>query len=334
MNQNPGDTLRKRSGLSLLVKGGDKTNPKKWLIALLVLSCILRLGGAIYLGDQVIDLPGTADQISYHTLALRVLDGYGFTFPREWWPVTAAGAPTAHWSFLYTFYLVGVYAIFGPHPLAARVIQALIVGLIHPWLAYMIGRRTFGEFAGLIGAGITAIYAYFIYYSGALMTEPFYITAILGSVYLAIMLAERRVGAPGDQKMLRLIGLGLLLGLILGMAVLLRQLLLLFVPILFLWIWWVGGRRRLIPLVLSGMVILALILPFSVFNYLRFGRFVLLNTNSGYAFYLANHPIYGNKFIPILPSETYIRLIPPELNWPQCCVLPVAAGCSSSAPGA
>ncbi|HSB66562.1 MAG TPA: glycosyltransferase family 39 protein [Anaerolineales bacterium] len=292
----------------------DKTIVRKWLIVLLVLSCVLRLTGAIYLGDQVVDLPGTADQISYHTLAIRVLDGHGFTFPKEWWPVTAAGAPTAHWSFLYTLYLVGVYTIFGPHPLVARLIQALIVGLFHPWLAYLIGRRTFSEAAGLAGAGITALYAYFVYYAGALMTESFYITAILGALYLAILLTYRQSDKLADQKVFRPISLAILLGVALGAAVLLRQLFLLFVPILFLWILWVAGRKRFVPLVITGLVILAFILPITWFNYIRFGRFVLLNTNAGYAFYLGNHPIYGTRFIPILPSEMYIQLIPPELR--------------------
>jgi hypothetical protein len=40
----------------------------------------------------------------------------------------------------------------------------------------------------------------------------------------------------------------------------------------------------------------------------------MLNTNAGYAFYLSNHPYYGSRFIPILPSDMYIRLIPPELR--------------------
>jgi len=69
-----------------------------------------------------------------------------------------------NWSFLYTFYLVGVYAIFGPHPLAARVISGVDRRTDPSWLTYLIGRRTFGEGAGLAGAGITAIYAYFNYY--------------------------------------------------------------------------------------------------------------------------------------------------------------------------
>ncbi len=59
-----------------------------------------------------------------------------------------------------------------------------------------------------------------------------------------------------------------------------------------------------------------MILPFTAYNYSRFGRFVLLNTNSGFAFFWANHPVYGTQFEPILPSETakYQELIPADLR--------------------
>src|SRR5207244_2379820 len=49
-------------------------------------------------------------------------------------------------------------------------------------------------------------------------------------------------------------------------------------------------------------------------NYQAFGRFVLLNTNAGYAFFWGNHPIHGMNFISILPEKTYHDLIPPELG--------------------
>src|SRR5512134_2848298 len=115
------------------------------LIVILVISVLLRVGMALYLGSTVEELPGTADQISYHNLALRVLQGYGFTFGEYWWPGTAANSPTAHWSYLYTAYLVVVYALFGPNALAARLIQAVLVGLLHPYLTYRVGRYCFNE---------------------------------------------------------------------------------------------------------------------------------------------------------------------------------------------
>jgi hypothetical protein len=123
--------------------------------------------------------------------------------------------------------------------------------------------------------------------------------------------------------------------------VLLRQLFLLLIPFLLLWLWvarYADMQRAAAPgpggigrrlwlylgshrapwrpsLIVVGLVTL-MILPFTLYNTSRFDRFVLLNTNAGYAFFWANHPVYGTKFEGILPPEvgTYQDLIPPELR--------------------
>ena len=276
------------------------------------ISVFLRVGIALVMGNSVIGLPGIFDQISYHNLALRVIGGHGFSFGELWWPITPADAPTAHWSFLYTLYLALVYSLFGPHPITARVIQAILVGILHPYLSFRIGEKLFGRNAGLAAAAITAIYAYFFYYGAALMTEPFYITAILGSLYLAMQLAE-----SGENRHDLLLGLAL--GVSIGTALLLRQVFLLFVPFLFAWIWVarIRGRRGLpwAATILSFAMIGILIAPVTIYNYSRFGRFVLLNTNSGYAFFWGNNPIYGTKFIPILSTAEYRAMIPQEVRY-------------------
>ena len=298
------------------MKRARNTPRNSKLIVILMVSILLRVVAAQNLGDQVDILPGTYDQLSYHTLALRLLDGHGFTFGQPWWPLTAAAAPTAHWSYLYTFYLALIYTLFGPHPLVARLIQAVLIGLFQPLLAYLIGRRVFGEAVGLVAAILTAVYAYFIYYAATLMTESFYITAILGAIYLSIRLVHRAVEFTKSKTLTLALGLGLTL----GIAVLLRQIFLLFIPFLFLWLWWASrrksGRSPIQALAISSLIIIPLILPFTLYNYLRFNRFVLLNTNAGYAFFWANHPVYGTRFEPILPPErgTYQSLIPAELR--------------------
>src|SRR3990172_6649680 len=106
---------------------------RRWLIIIILVAISLRVVAALYLGDQVIPLPGTYDQVSYDRLAQRVLDGYGFTFDKLWWPFTRAGEPTGHRSYLYTLYLAAVYALVGYHPLAARLIQAILAGVLMPW---------------------------------------------------------------------------------------------------------------------------------------------------------------------------------------------------------
>jgi 4-amino-4-deoxy-L-arabinose transferase-like glycosyltransferase len=259
----------------------------------------------------VVELPGIFDQVSYHNLALRVLGGHGFTFGEMWWPITGAGEPTAHWSFPYTLYLVGTYALFGVYPVAARILQAIIVGILHPYITYRIGEKTFGKTIGLIAAAVVSIYIYFFYYGAALMTEPFYITSILFSLFFAMRLADNT-----DKK--QDIKLGLALGISIGLTVILRQVFLLFLPFLFLWIWIARFRLNrklpLLPTVLSFLLLFSFILPITFFNYSRFHRFVLLNTNSGYAFFWGNNPIYGTKFIPILSTPEYQAMIPEEVR--------------------
>lgn len=285
------------------------SNNRKWLVAILVLSVTLRLVVSLYLGDTVVALPGVTDQLSYHNLAIRVMDGHGFSFGEPWWPVTAANAPTAHWSYLYTFYLVLVYKIFGVHALAARLIQSLAVGILQPLLVYWIGKRVINVSVGLAGALITAVYGYFIYYAGTLMTEPFYIAGILAVLYVAIMWALDKSSAA---KSLRY---GLILGILAAATILLRQLFLLVVPFILLWIGWVKLRQKqpaLLGMVASVVIIGLVILPFTLYNYQRFDRFVLLNTNAGFAFFWGNLPQYGTEFEPIMSAETgnYLSVIP------------------------
>jgi 4-amino-4-deoxy-L-arabinose transferase-like glycosyltransferase len=296
-------------------------NLNRWLVGIICLSVVLRIAAALFMGDSVTDLPGTFDQISYQALATSVLNGHGFTFDQIWWPITAAGAPTAHWSFLYTLYLVVTYVFFGSHPLAARLIQSVITGIIQPLLVYKIGSLMFSRFCGLISAGLTAIYAYFIYYDATLMTEPFFICLVLGGIYLILLSPRILAIRKSNSSLLKKIGFSIILGLTLGGAVLLRQLFLILIPFLFLWLLWIGKGTKNIRVYLAGiatasLIIVLMILPFTIYNINRFGRFVLLNTNSGYAFFWANHPIYGTHFVPILTPEmgSYQSLIPKELR--------------------
>lgn len=286
---------------------------RKYLILIIALSVIVRIIASIYLGDGVVALPGVTDQLSYHNLAIRVMDGYGFSFGEPWWPLTAANAPTAHWSYLYTFFLVGVYSLFGVHAIAARLIQSVIVGVLHPLLVYWIGRRLINEKVGLAGAFITAVYGYFIYYSATLMTEPFYITGILAVLYIAILWAQE---SSSQNKSMQF---GLLLGFFAAATILFRQLFLLVVPFILLWVGYVRWREKkpaLWGIFFSLVVIGLVILPFTIYNYQRFDRFVLLNTNAGFAFFWGNLPQYGTEFEPIMNSESrnYFSVIPEKFH--------------------
>jgi 4-amino-4-deoxy-L-arabinose transferase-like glycosyltransferase len=253
------------------------------------------------MGDQVTVLPGIHDQVSYDALARSLLAGRGYSFTEKWYPFTPANTPTAHWSFLYPLYLAGVYAVVGYHPLAARIFQGAVGGALICLLIYLIGRRVFDETTGLVGAALAAVYGYFVYYSVALMTETYFIVCVLLSLHLSLELKEKPT--PG-----RWVGLGLTLGL----ATLLRQTILIFVPFLLLWLFWELKKRNVrwwyfaVPVI----VIALLIAPWTVRNYLAYGQFLPLNSNAGYALYASNHPHLGTNW----SNDNIVVPVPEELR--------------------
>lgn len=303
---------------------------RRLLIAIILLSVLLRAGLALALGNSLAETRGgTSDQISYDALAQRVAAGHGFSFATDWWPGVKADQPTAFWSYLYTLYLAGVYALFGHTPLVARLLQAVIVGAAMPWLTWRIGRRVFGPRPALIAAAISAVYLYFITYAASLMTEAFYIVGILWTLDAAMRLAAALVpdpagfsAKPAGSRRRRPLLLGLELGLAMGVTLLLRQVISAFLLVLALWflvLLWRRGRLRagLAPLAVAALTMALLLLPFVVRNYRVFGVVGMPNTNVGINFFWANHPIYGTQFEAVLSPEhgvSYQELIPPELR--------------------
>ena len=261
--------------------------PSSLLWGLIVSGVVARIVVAFILGDQANPVSGAADQYTYDALAQRFVGGHGFSFAEGWYPFTQPNEPTAHWSYLYTLYLAAVYVVFGHHPLVARLIQVL-VSTLNIWLTFRLTRTLFGEPAGLAAAALHAAYGYFIFFNAALMTQSFYMLALLAAMVLALRLRRRPVRRDW-----------LLLGLALGTGTLLRQTLLLFAPLLLGWIAWTSTRRpRASDLALTVGSMAVLILPWTVYNYRTFGDFLLLNSNGGFWFYSSNHPSQGTHFDP------------------------------------
>jgi len=284
----------------------------------MALAVLLRLATAIWLGDTIEGAQQVRvyDQHSYNALAQALLAGRGYSFERAWYPgFTPANTPTAHWSFLYPLYLAGVYATGGFHPLAARLIQALIVGIVETWLVYRLGRTLFSEKVGLIAAGLSAVYLYFIFYDATLMTEPFFICSVLAMLLLGLRISGEARDLTSPQALpLKGWGEWALLGLIAGLAALLRQTVLFWLPVEMAWILWAGrkrwdGWRRPLAGTLASLgVAMLVVLPWTARNFVVYGAFLPLNSNAGYAFYAANHPNHGVHF-----DQDYVAPLPEDL---------------------
>src|SRR5512136_2743708 len=103
------------------------------LVLILFISVLLRVAVALWLGNVVDAPPLLTDQRSYHALGIRLSTGHGFSFDEPWYPFyMPADSPTAHWSYLYSLFVAGVYYVFGPRILVARVIQAILGGILLP----------------------------------------------------------------------------------------------------------------------------------------------------------------------------------------------------------
>ena len=307
----------------------------KILPPILLLSVILRIAVALYLGNIVDAPPLLTDQRSYHALGARLIAGHGYSFDVGWYPFTLPDTPTAHWSFLYSLFVAAVYAVAGVQPLAARLVQAVLGGVLLPWMAFRFARRLFSspadeavragsvaaqnqqadpsraEVLGLLTAALAAIYPYFALYAATLMTETFYITALLWSLERTLAVRERLT-----QRQRIGVRLAVTLGLSLGIAVLLRQSILPWVMVLFVWLLWIGRRmgqsRGVLKALATALVpIVLLVLPFTIRNYHVYGSLLLLNSNAGYAMFSAQHPMHGTNF-----QEFSAAPLPEEL-WGQ-----------------
>jgi hypothetical protein len=269
------------------------------ILVVILVGVLLRLGAAIYMGDSI---PSDKDETSYSELAERLSQGYGYSFDQQWYPgFVHAGAPTSHWSFLYTGFVATIYSLFGPHPLIVRFFSALISGILMPLMLYRLARRTWPEKEqiALLTAALGAIYAYFILFGAMIQTEAFFIITVLWSLERSLALLHNFESS--DVTRLNSIILVLGLGVSLGMATLLRQSILPWVVISFVLLLFAGWihhqlRKAFLSLFFAGLILLAFILPFTIRKYQVYGDFLLLNSNAGYAMYSAQHPMHGTNF--------------------------------------
>ena len=251
------------------------------LFGILAIALILRVAMAVYLGDTVSGLSGAHDEISYSMLGQRYAAGYGMTFPEAWYPWIEANAPQSYYSYSISLFLGGIYALFGYHPLAARLIMAVMSTLI-VWMVFLVGRRLFNEKVALLATAITALYAYLIFYGVTLVTETPFTLALLIALYLAVrMRAGEMTGFWA----------WVLLGFVLAVAVLLRMAVIFFIPILLFWLFFAIRKHTSIFMLVIPLVIIGLaVLPLAMRNWQLWHQFLLLEAQFGHVFWNGNHP--------------------------------------------
>jgi 4-amino-4-deoxy-L-arabinose transferase-like glycosyltransferase len=162
----------------------------------------------------------------------------------------------------------------------ARVLNA-IMGTLTVLLVYLIGRRLFNVDVALVASLIVALNRVFIRYSMYIVSDTLFCFMVSLIIYVFIKIQERP-----DSLLLRLLG-----GVLVGIGILTRSELFLFVPFLFIWslILHRTFGRAVVTLVIILLPILLLITPWIVRNYVVFGELVMA-TNLGYTFWGIHNP--------------------------------------------
>ena len=195
----------------------------------------------------------------------------------------------------YPVFLAGCFAVFGEDARAVRLVQAAI-GALTCLLVYALAREMFGPIVGLFAAAAAAVYPFFIFYTGLVLTETLY-TAVLAALLPAILLSKRsRWWLP-------------VAGLAGGAAILIRPPTLLLLPLLLLpSLWRKPLRRRAIDALIILTIAGACVVPWAWRNYRIFGHFVPTTLTTGMSLYEANSPYAdGGPGIDSIPWDSLDR---------------------------
>lgn len=214
------------------------------------------------------------DAWTYDTVAMNIINGHGFRlYPER--PLLQDDVINYQGP-LYQYFLAGIYLIFGHHYEAVWIIQAFLRAISVLFL-FSICRKLFGEWgkrAGWIAAVFLGFYPDLIEISAMLLTETLFIFFLIVILYIFIRYYE----------MVNFKGV-FLLGFSTGIAILIRSTAVFFLPVFLFYFW---RRRAYKQMILFLTLILLIMTPWTIRNYLVYHRFIPTMVNIG-NLWVGNH---------------------------------------------
>ncbi|MFP4500533.1 MAG: tetratricopeptide repeat protein [Candidatus Hydrogenedentota bacterium] len=256
--------------------------PAFWLGVVLLVGVALRLWYLAY----VVDAPDfralrqDMDVQDYHARAMFTGD---WTLPAHA-PADPEISSTPYYRPPgYPCFLAAVYALTGGSYLAPRLVN-MVLGLLTAVLWFLLGRRVFNPWMGVLAAGLSVTYWGSVYYEGEVNDPALFLFLIPCIVWSLVWWAE----GPGWRR-------ATLTGILTGCYTLMRPNILAFGPVMALWmlhhLYWHGRMRRLAgswaALLIGTLVFIA---PVTVRNYVVSGEFVPISTYFGENLLIGNGP--------------------------------------------
>ncbi|MCK4351974.1 glycosyltransferase family 39 protein [candidate division WOR-3 bacterium] len=184
-------------------------NERRFLIFLFLFALAIRV---VFISFPIIAqdaLEVKHDAATHNMAAMRVVEGKEDTAPRTG----------------YYLFLAIIYFLFGHNLYAARFAQA-ILGALTCLIIYFIGREVFSKKAGIIAGLISAMYPYFLYYTGMLLSETLAVF-LLSLATLLIVKYIKSLSFPPAKSVAQASSLwagktALLVGVFLGLATIIK----------------------------------------------------------------------------------------------------------------
>lgn len=247
--------------------GGDRSGPL--MVAAAVVGLVLRVAWVLYAHRPPL---GLYDPARYAGYADLIADGSGYV-------QFTSGEATAYYPPGYPGFLAALEWL-GRHTfltddltLLGGLVQALL-GAGTVLLTGLLARRLLGPAAGVVAAGVSALYPNLVFHTAALLSETLFNALFVGSLLLLVW----KPWSAGISAR-RLVGSAVLL----GAAVMVRPISVAVIPAMAL-AWWLHDHDWRLVLRRTACFVgiaAAFIVPWTVRNLVRMDEVVLLSTNTG-----------------------------------------------------
>ncbi len=257
---------------ALTKPSAQRSEVGKWSLVIFAAALIVRVVNLIFLSqnDPAFYYP-QVDSLWHHLWALDILNN-------NFW-----GTEVFFRGPLYPYFLALIYAISGSSIFLAKVIQA-IGGAVICLLIFHLGKSMFSHTTARVAAIIAVFYGPSIYYESELLLE--WLAILLA---LAMLLVLVRSGDIISRRT------ALIAGVLGGLSAITRPNILVVFPLMALWLLLsnrsqTATRHRMINAVAFTLGVVICILPVTIRNYIVADDFVLISSQGGVNFHLANNP--------------------------------------------
>jgi 4-amino-4-deoxy-L-arabinose transferase-like glycosyltransferase len=250
----------------------DDSRARRLIVAAAAFGLLLRLVFALV---YWVDRPLTHDEHEYLSLARGIANGTGFVYDDQ---VDAGTAQRFGRAPGYPLFLAALDAgrpVPAATPTRVKVAQSFI-GAATVWIAGLLALAAAGPRAGVAAALGAAVYPSLVWLPGYALSEALY-----SLIALATALVLQR--AVDRDKLL----FAILAGTLTGAAALVRPAMLLYLPLVCVWLL----RRRPAFALAIAVAAAVTIAPWSVRNLRVYDHFVLIASEGGVTFWTGNHPL-------------------------------------------